>query len=98
MQHHLVVAINGHVCNIVEQVSPWIFPKLVLRFVLQQVEGTFNVLGRERLAIMPGHAFPQLECQCHAGRIPGPARCQFGHDVAHTVLWLVLVVNDEVIE
>ena len=50
-------------------------PVKVLRLALadQHPPGALHVLRRERLAVMPFHALPQLEGQFGVGRIPGPA-------------------------
>ena len=45
-----------------------------------QVEGALDVLGRERLAIVPLDALGELEGHTRLGCVPGPAESEIRHD------------------
>src|SRR6202022_1233828 len=62
------------------------------------VEGAFDVVRRERLAVVPFDALPQLEIERLAVAAPGPALGEIRDDRIHAVLRHVLLVDDEIVE
>ena len=69
-----------------------------LRLPSQEVPGTFDVGGGERLAVMPFDPVPELEGQLLAVLAPGPALGEVGYDRVERVLLLVLVEQHKVVE
>ena len=98
MEGRFEVAVDRDVRDEFEPILARILAELVLRFALQQVEGAFHVLGRERHAVVPFHALAQLEGERGAGFVPGPAGRQLGHDGVDAGLRLVLIVDDQIVE
>src|SRR5262249_10929085 len=56
----------------------WIFAKRILRLAHHKVEGALDVVGCERLAVVPLHPLPQLERQLGLVLIPRPAAARSG--------------------
>ncbi len=98
MEGRLEFVIDADVGNVVVPPLARVFTELVLRFAQYQVEGAFHVIGGERLAVVPFDALPQLEGERGARLVPSPAGCQLRLNVVHAVLWLVLIVVDQIIE
>ena len=96
MEGRLEVALGRHVFEIEVPVLARVLAELVLRLALQHVEGALHVRAGERLAVMPLHAFAQLEGQALLVVAPGPARRELRLDRLDAVLRLVLIVDDEV--
>ena len=73
--------------------------RLVLRRVARErVPGALHVGRRERLAVVPLHALPQLEGELRLVGIVGPAFGQLRHDMVGTVHLLLRIEEDEVVE
>src|SRR5207248_7997761 len=72
--------------------------QFLLRLPSQEVPGTFDVGGGERLAVMPFDPVPELEGQLLAVLAPGPAFGEVGYDGVERVLLLVLVEQHKVVE
>ena len=59
----LVIAVDGHIVEVAVPGFPRIDPQLLGGHAADQVPGTFDVIGGERLAVMPFDALPQFERQ-----------------------------------
>jgi len=97
-ERHIVIAIRYDIIQVAIPSLARIEPQLLGAFALQQVEGAFDVLGGERLAVVPFDVLAQLEGQLLAVLAPRPFAGEIGHDRLDAGLRLVLVVHDEVIE
>ena len=98
MERRLQVAFGRDFLDVGEPVLARVLAEAVLRFAGQHLEGALHVGAGERLAVMPLHAFAQLEGERLAVRAPLPARGELGDDRLDAVLRLVLVVDHQVAE
>ncbi len=97
VERHLVVAVGRHLLQVVPPDLARVLAKAVRALVLQLVQGADDVLGRERLAVVPRHVVAQLEGELGLGLVPGPAGGELGLDGVHGIELLVLVVEHEVV-
>ena len=93
-----VIAVDGHVVDLVVPGLSRVLPELLLRLAHQHVEGAFDVGRGERLAVMPFDALAQLEGQLLVVGAPGPALGEIRHDRIDAVLRHVLLEHDEIVE
>jgi len=70
MKGRLAVAIGRGARHIDPPGLTVVEPQLLLPLIRQQVEGAFDVLGRERLAVVPFDAIAQFEAQLFAVLAP----------------------------
>jgi hypothetical protein len=68
------------------------------RLAEQQVPGAFDVIGRERMAVVPFDALAQPERQLAAVLVPRPVGRQIRDDRLQAVLCHILLIHDEVVE
>ena len=92
------IALGGHVDHLVVPGLARVLAEFLRRLAHQHVERAFDVGRRERLAVMPLDAFPQLEGQRLVVGAPRPAGREIRADRLQAVLRDVLVVDDEVVE
>ena len=92
------IAVDGDVVDLIVPGLSRVLAELLLRLAHQHVEGAFDVGRRERLAVMPFDALPQLEGQLLVVAAPGPALREIGDDRIHAVLRHVLLEHDEIVE
>jgi hypothetical protein len=67
-------------------------------FASQRIPRALDVLGRERLAVVPLHTLVQLEGELGFALVPLPALGQIGHDGVEAVEGLLLVEKHQVVE
>src|SRR5215813_1592428 len=77
---YLVVALCRHILEIGIPRFAGINAQLLGRLTGQQIPGAFDVIGSERLAVVPFDPLTQRESQLHAVLIPRPTRGQVRHD------------------
>src|SRR6266478_4048134 len=97
-KRRFVIPVGGDLLEVAVPGLPRIDTQLLARLALQQVPGALDILGGQRLAVVPLDALVQLEGQPGAVLVPRPALGQFGHDRLHAVLLHVLVVQNEVVK
>src|SRR5215510_1420874 len=90
MKGDLVVAVGGDLLKVAVPGLAWVDAKLLARPITEQVPGAFDVLGAERLAVVPSDALAQREGQLGAILVPRPVGREVGHDRAQAVLRLML--------
>src|SRR6266481_3090737 len=98
MQCRFLVAPGGSPRDVVPPGLTIIESELLFSLIGQQIEGAFDVLGGEGLAVVPLDAFAQLEGELGAVLAPCPARGELRHDRSQAVLRDMLVEQDEVVE
>ena len=98
MKCRLMVVFDGDVVEIGPPCLAGIEAQLFLRLTLQQVPGALDVGGGKRLAVVPIDALVQFESQILAVLAPAPALGKIGDDIVESILLLVLVEQDEVVE
>ena len=96
MERRHGVAVGGDLLDIGPPRRARIAPELALA-AQQQVEGAGDVLGAERLAVVPAHALAHGEGQPGVAVLPLPLRGQVGHDRLEAVLRRVLIEHHEVV-
>ena len=91
LERDLEISVQPDVLHVLIPDLARIEPQPVLGFAEQQVEGAADVLGGERLAVMPFHALAQLERDPFSVLAPAPALGQIRNDrvqaVARGLLW-----------
>ena len=98
MERGLGVAVGGDLLDVGPPGRTRIAPELGLALAAQQqVEGAGDVLGAERLAVVPLHALAQGEHQLPVVVLPLPLGGEVGHDRLEAVLRRVLVEHHEVV-
>jgi hypothetical protein len=71
MKGDLVIAIGGDCVEVaVPGLAARIDPELLARFPGQHVKGALDILGHERLAVVPGDALAQQEGQLGPVLVP----------------------------
>jgi hypothetical protein len=98
VKSNLPIAIGGYLSEVVKSRFKQISPQFLRSLVHSQVPGAFDILGAERLAVMPFDAAAQLKGQLGPVLVPYPAGRQIGHDRLQTVLRRMLVEHDQVVE
>src|SRR5689334_19820086 len=98
MKCRLMVVFDGDVVEIGPPCLARIEAQLFLRLTLQQVPGALDVRGGKRLTVVPLDALVQFERQILAVLAPAPAMAKIGDDIVESVLLLVLVEQNEVVE
>ena len=96
MEGRVEIAVGRHLLDIAPPCRARVAPQLV--GADQQVERAGHIRGRERLAVVPLHALPQLESELLAVLIPRPARGEIGHDRVEAVPGDVLVEHHQIVE
>src|SRR5215468_5843428 len=79
-------AVGGNIFKVSVPRLAGIETQLVAGLAAEHVPGALDILGGERLAIMPLNAFPQWQGQLAPFLVPGPAGSQVRDDRCHTVL------------
>ncbi len=95
---HLVVAVDHDLFEVAVPRLARIEPQFVGRFTLHQVQGAFDVLGGERLAVMPFDALAQAEGQPRFVLVPRPFASEVGDDRIDAGLRDMLVIHDQIVE
>src|SRR5271169_6003619 len=98
MERNLRVAVGRDLFEISVPGLAWIDAKLLGWSAREQVPGAFDVLGGERLAVMPFDALTQRKGQLRAVLTPRPAGRELRNDRVRVVLLYVLIEQDEIIE
>ena len=98
VERRLQVAFGRDFLEVEVPVLARILAEAVLRLAGQHLERALHVRAGERLAVVPLHAFAQLEGQRLAVRAPLPARRELRQDRLDRVLRLVLIVDHEIAE
>src|SRR4051812_24717349 len=98
MEGDLVVAIYGHRIQVPVPRPARVETQLLVRTSEQHVPRAFNILRRERLAIVPFDTVAYPKRQLRPALVPRPFAGQIRHDGLNVVLWHMLVVHDEVVE
>jgi hypothetical protein len=98
MEGHLEVAVGREIIEVLEGRKPWIDAQLLWSLVHPQIVGAYDILGGERLAVMPLDAPTQLEGESHAVLAPRPPGREFGDDRLEAGVFNVLVKQRQIIE
>src|SRR6266853_853525 len=98
MQCCFLVAPGSGPCDVDPPGLTIVEPEFLLSLIAQEIEGAFDVLGGEGLAVVPLDAFAQLEAELGAVLAPCPARGELRHDRCQAVLRDMLVEQNEVVE
>ena len=98
MKRHRVVAIGGDPVEIFVQGFARIKAELLFPGLHHQIPGAQDVLGGERLAVMPFDALTQMEGECGAVLAPRPVGRQIGYDCVEPVLLLMLIEQNKIVE
>ena len=98
MEGHLEVAVGREMVEVLEGGQPWIDAQLLWPFVHPQIVGAYDVLGGERLAVMPLDALTQLEGEPHAVLAPRPRGREIRDDRLEADLFNALVEQRQIIE
>src|SRR5262247_2934404 len=93
-----MLAIDGHLDQVFVPDLARIAPQILGLDAVETMPGARNVLGRERLAVVPGDARPEREAELGARGVPGPAFGQLGDDAIEGVARLVRVETHQVVE
>src|SRR5262249_11762957 len=86
MKGDLIVAVSGDLFEVAVPGLTRIETKFVSRLAGQQVPGAFDVLGGERLAVVPGDALAQWKSQLGSILVPRPAGGEIRHHRLQRVL------------
>ena len=99
LEGRLVIAVDGDVLQLgVPDLARIALEVLGLGLADQHPPGALHVLCRERLAVVPFHALPQLERQLGVGGIPRPAFGQIRNDGIDALVNLGGIEHDEIVE
>src|SRR5215813_728195 len=72
--------------------------QLLGRLAGQQIPGAFDVIGSERLAVVPFDPLTQREGQLHAVLTPRPTRGQVRHNRLQAGLRYILLIHDQIVK
>ena len=98
MEGDLEVPVGGDLFEVPVPGLARIDAQLLAGVAGQQIPGTFDVFGGERLAVVPFHTLAQREAQLGTILAPRPAGRQIRQDPVEGVLLYVLVEQNEIIE
>src|SRR5467141_1592988 len=91
MEGDLIIAVRPDLFEVAIPGFAGIDAELVARFFEDQIPGALNVLGRERLAVMPFDALAERQSQFGPVLVPRPAGRQIGHDRREAALRYMLL-------
>src|SRR6202023_857959 len=98
MEGDLVITVDRDLLQIAVPGLARIDAKFLDRLAGEHVPGAFDVLGGERLAVVPSHTLMQWKGQLRAILVPYPAGCELRNDSLRAVQLYVLVEQDEIVE
>jgi len=97
-ERDLVIALDDNLVEVGVPGPARIDPQLVASLAGQQIPSAFDILGGERLAVVPFDALAQRKRQLSPFLVPRPAGGEVGNHRLHAGLRHILSVHDEVIE
>ena len=98
MEGDLVIAVRRHLIEVAIPEFAGIDAEFVARLVEQEVPGALDILGRERLAVMPFDTLAQREGERGPFLVPRPAGREIGNDRFEAALLHVLIEHDQIVE
>ena len=98
VKSRLVISVGGDPIEVPVPRFAGIYAEFASRLAEQHVPGALDVLGGERMPVMPMNTLAQVKGQFSAVLVPRPVGGEVRHDRSEGVLRGMLVENDEVVE